>query len=288
VFAAVPAGAQQSSEPSLKYKIVELNGGFGGLVSHSQTVYIGGVNERQEMPWPGRDGSESPHATIWNRDLHRKFELDLAAKVYTVTKVDENGLPLDRPHTHAKWEPSGRTQRIHIETIDTGKRRTMFGYTARRVITRETSVTNPPGDSSERIFETDGWYIDPPLWPRLAPAVHGISARDADTMRKSDDGNWIWQKDDVRVTYQGPRETGLPLALRARSQSGQKSTGFYHYERVIDVSERPVDPALFLPPPDFKRLQPTGPPVAVVRGAYQYPFSLRVRLNWLILADYGL
>jgi len=277
VCAGVPAGAQQSSEPSLTYKYVRLVGGFGGNIHQSGTSYMRGVNMRQETRWHrATHGFGSVHASIWNRDLHYRFELDLAAKAYTVTQVDERGLPFDRPHIDAKWKPSGRTYRVHIETIDTGERRTMFGYTARRVIIRKTTVTNPPGDSSEWTTETDSWYIDRPLALRQAPAVTSTSYGGASMP--------IYEEDDVRVTSEGPKENGWPLARRTRARYGTRPFGAYLYERIIEISERPVDPALFLPPPDFKRVSQ----LPAAQTDYQYPFSLRVRLNWLMLTDYGL
>ena len=64
------------------------------------------------------------------------------------------------------------------------------------------------------------------------------------------------------------------------------------------MSERPLDPALFLPPRDFKRVPELPPSIyappelkAVTewpseRLDYHYPFSLRVRLHWLMLTDW--
>lgn len=67
-----------------------------------------------------------------------------------------------------EWKPSGRTIHIHVETVDTGKRRKMFGYMARKASRWEGlplwTTINPPGDSSQMSMETDGWYIDPPSW----------------------------------------------------------------------------------------------------------------------------
>jgi hypothetical protein len=148
-----------------------------------------------------------------------------------------------------------------VETVDTGKRRKMFGYMARKVITRQTTTINPPGDSSQMTMETDGWYIDLPAWlrsPHAGVQYVGYGGNEG-------------QDDDLRVTHDGPNETGLPIALKRGPD----------YERVIEMSEHALDPALFRPPADFKRVSqlPSEP------LDYQYPFATRLQLHWLMLMD---
>ena len=62
---------------------------------------------------------------------------------------------------------SGKTRHCHIETIDTGERREMFGYIARHVVTRSRQTRDSEFLSE---FQMDGWYIDPPTaWLNLHP-----------------------------------------------------------------------------------------------------------------------
>ncbi|MGO4881532.1 MAG: hypothetical protein ACLP59_12000 [Bryobacteraceae bacterium] len=251
------AQAQQSPAPSFKYTSAGLYGGFGGYVTPGFTNYFQGRNKRSEF-------HGSAYADITNYDLHYRFDLDMAAKVYTATRIDDSGLPVYPPPARVEgkpWKPSGRTVHIHVQTVDTGERRKMFGYTARRVITRWTTTISPPGDAKRTTTETDGWYIDPPAWiqspqPRAQTVVYG-----------SIEG----PRDDLQVTREGPVETGLPIARRTGPD----------YQRAIEISERPLDPALFRPPADFKRVtelphEPTD---------VQYPFSLRLQMHWLLLTD---
>jgi hypothetical protein len=239
LLSGLAAHAQQPAEPSFKYTTVRLYGGFGGYVWGGHTRYFQGRNTRMEFREGSNDRFGPVHLDISNRDLHYRFQLDLAAKVYTATRIDDRGLPVDPPPTFVEWKPSGRTVHIHVETVDTGKRRKMFGYTARRVITRQTTTINPPGDSSQISMETDGWYIDPPAWLRSPhPSVQYVGY-----------GGNEGQEDDLRVTHDGPNETGLPIALKRGPD----------YERVIEMSEHALDPALFRPPADFKRVSQLPP-----------------------------
>jgi hypothetical protein len=136
-----------------------------------------------------------------------------------------------------------------------------FGYTARKVITRQTTTINPPGDSSQMSTEAEGWYIDLPAWLRSRHA--GV--------RYVGYGGTEGQIDDLQLTHDGPNETGLPISLKRGPT----------YERVIEMSERAIDPEMFRPPADFKRVSQLPPE----QHDSQYPFTMRLQLNWLLLMD---
>ena len=125
----------------------------------SRTEYISGRNWRVEV----REGQHSRRAAISNHDRHYNFHLDLEAGVYTASRIAVKPRPTGLTQ-------SGRTRHIHTETVDTGERREIFGYTARRVITRATETSERAGTSIGSESEVDGWYIDPPAaWLRLHP-----------------------------------------------------------------------------------------------------------------------
>jgi hypothetical protein len=256
LLSGLAAHAQQAPAPSLKYTTVTYYGDvLTGYVMSSRTQYILGRNTRMES----RDGSGKQfgplRATIWNDEQRILYQLDLAAKVYTATPPGGHKMiPVD-------WKPSGRTHTIHIETVDTGERRYMFGYTARRVKTRRTDTVSPPRDYPEMHSETDGWYIDSRAWRQLYKPHPGV-------VYAGTEG----EQDEIRVTCQGARETGFPIVDKTART----------YERVIEFSEDRLDPALFLPPADFK----LAPELPAAPLDYQYPWSLGVRLRWFLVMDW--
>src|SRR5438128_591002 len=143
------------SDASLRYVIVSTH----GTTRSSRTEYIRGRNSRSEYG-PLR-------ALIQNRDLGYQFHLDLESRVYTAIELNEYrrvGWLERRVNRH---RPSGRTVHVRTETIDTGERKEMFGYTARRVIIRWSQRYTPDDESRSGDLETDGWYIDPPVWLAL-------------------------------------------------------------------------------------------------------------------------
>ena len=90
------------------------------------------------------------------------------------------------------------------ETIDTGERKEMFGYTARRVIIRTTYRYSPDDDAGSRDSEADGWYIDPPAaWRALHPPIRGHAILQIAVGGRTD---------TPVFTDVGPRETGFSAA----------------------------------------------------------------------------
>jgi hypothetical protein len=247
-------------EPTLKYTKVWR---FGSLLS-SQTEYISGWNTRSEH----RDSQGNRYgplrAGILNRDLGYRFELDLEAHIYAATRVDDSGAPVSRKPHHIEWRPSGRICHYHVETVDTGERRDMFDRMARRVRTRTTAKVEPQGNSNET--ETDGWYINPPAaWLGLHPQRDGFAYLGFSTQGQ------VAERDEVKFTAAGPRETGFPIFLKHSKRAGD--------ETVIRLSEGALDPALFLPPADFKLVPRLTPGLSRTR----YSFEYRARLRWEIL-----
>jgi hypothetical protein len=234
---------------------------FDGVLT-SRTEYVMGSNTRTEYRNGAGDRYGPLRAGIWNRDLRYRFDLDLEAKTYAAVPVDDRGVAVNAKPLPIEAKLSGRTRRYHIQTVDTGERRGMFGYPARHVKTRRTLMIDPPGGPPQTESEIDGWYIDPPAaWLRLHPPQSGFAYVSGG------------ERDAASFTATGPRENGFPLMLRNLSAGYQ--------EKVIELSEAALDPGLFEPPPDFKRVPelPSGP------LAYQYPWGTRVKLRWLLMLD---
>ena len=145
----------------------------------------------------------------------------------------------------------------------------MFGYTARHVITRTSETYEPADARGQSEAEVDGWYIDPPAaWLGLHPPRSGRAYLTATTNPGV--------MDDVKFTDTGNRETGFPLLVTRTHRSMGHTTG--HREEVTEFSEAPLDPGLFVPLENFKR-------VLQLPGAHAYPYGMRIRLRWEMLKD---
>ena len=215
-------------------------------------------------------------AYIQNRDLQYAFEIDIEAGIYTAWRVNEHGSPTwIKPRRRDRIERSGSTVHSHSETVDTGERRTVFGYTARRVITTNTSRRDA---ELTKESESDGWYIDAPAaWLALhPPAQHGVFHVLVSGTSKSD---------DFVFSQKSERETGFPVLLsridrsHSRDQDGVlRSHESSSRDEVTEFSERTLDHALFKPPLNFQR-------VMFLPGARRYPLLNQMRFRWEMLRD---
>jgi hypothetical protein len=142
------------AEESLRYVIVH------GEARFSRTEYICGRNSRSEYrngPFLVDGDPKRPEtmqlefgprrALIQNRDLGYQFDIDLESRVYTAFELHEYRRPGSSTPQVESLEPSGRTVHVRTETIDTGERKEMFGYTARRVTIRTTYRYSPDDDA---------------------------------------------------------------------------------------------------------------------------------------------
>ena len=258
---------------------------FGDMPT-TRTEYVCGPNVRIEnSSCLGHSTTTSPtsiryeygplRAHISNRDMGYRFEIEPAACVYAAFRMKEDGRPSWNQPALGESRQSGNTIHDHTETIDTGERKELFGYTARRVLTRSRQV----GDS-QLLMETecDGWYIDPPsAWRNLPPPPKtGMFFR-------LSSGNG--ERDEYKFTEAGERETGFVVrATRIHRSFARDETGnprvheSVYREEVSEFSETPLELSFFVPPRDFKRL-PQLP------DGTRYRLAYRARLRWEMWKD---
>ena len=247
----------------------------------SRTEYILGRNSRSEYRLSQTFRERGPNqpgavrvergllrALIQNRQLHSQFHLDLDARVYTTLHLPEDRIPISVTTRAPIHRPSGRTIHVHTETIDTGERREMFGNTARRIIIRTSHRVTPEDDARYGEAKADCWYIDPPAaWLALHPPMRGHAI--------------FHSGDDTPVfTDVGPRENGFPLFVRktehSRFRDAEGNIRLHTSEdrdEVTEFSEEALNPDLFVPPRDFRR-------VSRLPGEPAIPFVLRMRTGW--------
>jgi hypothetical protein len=191
------------------------------------TIYRRGHNLRWE------NGNS---ATIVNMDERRAYTLDLRNRTWTPQQPDSDPL-----FALAMWirrpprvHESGKTVNVWYQTTDTGERRQMLGHVVRRLIYHERQTAEPGACATNVDRITDGWYI------LNAPANFDAGLALTPGHRCQD-----------KVVVHGTRPVpGLALLETV-------SDGVVHVTReVTDYSDRPLDPHLFEPPRDFRRVEP--------------------------------
>jgi hypothetical protein len=119
---------------------------------------------------------------------------------------------------------------------DTGERKQMFGYTARRLKGVMEYETSPDAcQKGGQRTESDGWYID------LKYGVDCASASAAGANAVYGRGGC---RDEIRMKSVGTAKAGYPVLLTTKSFNEDGSFTTMTRE-VVELSRSPLDPALF-------------------------------------------
>jgi hypothetical protein len=221
------------------------------------TLYV--QDDRSRDEYTPDDGRR--HATIQRCDLNRTFVLDLDANEYESGPLHEFNSRFFRLrvirfkllHPIQSWKLSRKsppTVIVETTTVDTGERKEMFGFTARRVttMTRRRPLA-PPSEESE--MTTDGWYID--IDPTIVCERLPRGSRTYLTSHVEGQPPEVPEFKDI-----GPRETGYPIDLTSdhasqRTLPDGTSQAFRMTlrQQVIHLSTDPIDPQVFEVPRNF-------------------------------------
>jgi hypothetical protein len=205
--------------------------------SMENTTMLKGARERTEMKLGmGRD-----IINVTQCDLKRIVQISDSAKKYVITPMD-SGDPTQPAATSQMSGPSkpsykGGVITYTINSVDTGERKEMFGFTARHV--KRTMLIESSPDACSPIkqkMETDGWYIDFSFGLRCetgAASMRGMGAPGGGC------------RDTVRFNQQGAARTGYPLQETTTSYGPDGSVAFTSSKEVVELSREPLDAALF-------------------------------------------
>jgi len=126
----------------------------------TEVLYLKGARERREFLYE-RQGSTWPgHITITQCDQRRSVRLNPEAKLYAVSVLQDRSAQLKRGRPVP--EEQGADVTTTFDAVDTGERRQVGHYVARRVRTTVTVEPSPGANTPPTTRETDGWYIDLP------------------------------------------------------------------------------------------------------------------------------
>lgn len=228
----------------------------GGMTTES-TVFVKGKRERSEMSVGGFKS-----ISIKQCDERRNIQLNPMTKTYTVDswapitqgRIDIDGVKYTNISA-SSYEPNrtitsirkGGTVTVTISVRDTGERKMMFGYNARRVFvttTMESSKDSCNGPSTMKT-ETEGWYIDAEFDLDCEPIeTRYRQEKEFDTSKPGCEDRYI-------VKNSGSARLGFPIyeKMTLQNQDGQP---FVMIREVTEISRANLDQALFEIPRDYK------------------------------------
>ena len=209
--------------------------------------YLSASNSRFE--WANGPANIAGHRIAdivhYGESANQRYMLDLDAREYIFYESDKKGFKSGSQGV--PFKNSGGTLAIWIESTDTGERRQMFGHTARHIITKERRVPGSGSCSSSSESQADGWYIDYsllPEWRRPRPGTFFVTT-----------GNCL---DKIEVHRSGV-ELGFPLKVTTTLHGNlpgpaSKPVTNTSTLEVVEFTQAPLDPALFVVPSDFHRV----------------------------------
>jgi hypothetical protein len=265
----VPAALAQAPTPDLKI-VTQFT--TGRQPPSTTTQYVKGPRSRIE-----RDFAGHPRVTINQCDQHQVVQLDPAAREYTSYQLDDQGRAAGTrvraaagtqvgaaarttagariPPNARPIEPSGGTLVVNIETTDTGERKRLFGYEARHVIEKETRTPGPGAIARGQETVRDGRYIDLDFNAGCAPKRKGAFGL---LVGASFPRGTTPKFDKIEVHRKGVAETGFAVSLATKTTVPRPNADPFVSEslqEVVELSNAPLDPALFDVPKGYKKVE---------------------------------
>ncbi|REJ75346.1 MAG: hypothetical protein DWQ47_07640 [Acidobacteria bacterium] len=235
----------------------------------ADTIYIKGKRQRSET-------MNGAMVNITQCDAGRQISLNPALKTYSVSYFEETSKP-DRT-ANAEIAANLATTRGGTVTItstlkDTGERKQVFGYTARRikgVVVYESSADACTVSNSK--FETDGWYID---------ETFGFDCGDRQVRYEAPQVKSGGCKDRFVTKSNGTAKKGFAIYEKTLIYSGN-SEPFEIVTEVKELSKETLDDSLFEIPADYREvndvsdLYAAGPPSEMPVGSRSEASSLPI------------
>lgn len=234
------AGSAASAHADVKIKSRQTMQGQ----TYENTTYIKGKRQRSEQM-----GGQM--TTIQQCDLRRDIQIMAQMKAYTIRPYDTNDAATEKTSADASATPGATTKgglvTSTVTTRDTGERKQMFGYTARRIITITETKSSPDSCSPMNVkMETDGWYID-------ASFVLQCDIERANAYRAPNRMGGC--RDRYEMKQIGTAKRGYPVWEKMTMYGEDGRESFSTINEVIELSQTTLDAALFDVPADYREVK---------------------------------
>ncbi|HEX8146909.1 MAG TPA: hypothetical protein VF591_07000 [Pyrinomonadaceae bacterium] len=211
--------------------------------TYENATYIKGKRQRTEQM-----GGQS--VTIQQCDLRRDIQIMPQMRAYTVNPYDAGAAAANAPASGTR-QTAERTQgglvTSTVTTKDTGERKQMFGYTARRlIITIETKSSPDSCNPADSKMETDGWYID------AAFQLECDAERAGRYYNPRQSGGC---RDRYETKQVGTARRGFPVWEKMTMFGKDGRESFSMVNEVVELSQAALDASLFEAPADYREVK---------------------------------
>jgi hypothetical protein len=217
--------------------------------SSQSTTMIKGLREREETNMSIGSMNISK-VNITQCDLKRTIQVNDSARKYMITPMesddsgDSGGGDTSAAAGTSAAGGSGPSRRggvvtMTVNTIDTGERKEMFGFTAHHLKRTTMMESSPDACQQQKMkIETDGWYIN------LEYGLNcGGSERPPQTSGRTAAAGGC--RDRYQFKRTGPTHLGFPLIETTTMYSADGSAMFSSNKEVVELSRQSLDAALF-------------------------------------------
>jgi len=214
-----------------------------GGQSYENTTFIKGKRQRIE--------SIGGMVNITQCDLKRGVQINSGSQTYLVTPFAATTTHTSSKSGTAVTDKNGVVQtggRITttITTKDTGERKQMFGYTARRlIITMETISSADSCNKADSKMQTDGWYVDAAFALDCDQGMGGLGANY---------GKQAGCRDRYEMKTIGSIRRGFPIYERTTLFDASGRESFTMINEVVEFSQATLDAALFDVPSGYREI----------------------------------
>lgn len=208
------------------------------------TTYIKGKRQRTEQ--------NETAVTITQCDLRRSVQLGVPTKTYFVmpfnqkTDANTSGAANSSPATGSTAVRRGGIVTSTFTSTDTGERKKMFGYTARRIKTSIQTESSPDACQVSRTrMETDGWYIDAQF---ALDCDYGMAANSYVPPQAGG------CRDEYRTKQIGVAKLGYPVSVTTTLFDDKGQASYTFSQEVVEITNAVLDGALFEVPADYRQV----------------------------------
>lgn len=221
---------------------------IAGNTSQGTTMIKG--NRQREETTMSMAGTNQTQVNITQCDLKRTIQINESTRKYLITPMDtDEGDTSGAGAGHATGTSDtaqrGGVVTWTVNTVDTGERKEMFGFTARH-LKRTTMMEPGPGACSQQKtkIENDGWYIN---------LEYGLACQ---TSRPAQRGAMSAQgcRDRYQYRHTGPTNLGFPLLETTTMYGDDGRANFTLMREVLELSRQSLDAALFEIPAGYTQV----------------------------------
>ena len=207
--------------------------------SIQSTTMIKGQRERSETSVSAGAYTMST-VNITQCDMKRTIQINDRARKYLITPMDD-GSSSDSTSTGAARTSSPATRggvvTMTVNTVDTGERKEIMGYTARHLKRTTIMESSPDACTQQKMkIETDGWYIN--LEYGLTCPANRSSYSGGATSSGGCRDRYVYKTT-------GPANIGFPLQETTTMYGPDGSVTMTMTKEVIEISRQPLEAALF-------------------------------------------